>query len=504
MLPPSAKASHRSSAPECRTLTFNKQGGLDLPGEDYPSKVLNSKPHRIAENFREDPLIVALLRKAITTVAHALPDLPATLFQDLLLSYREVAGERSHAQFSVAKTELDQHIAKFRSQYALVLSSYLSSQMDRIQGREAAWPLLDADAPGLVPDAAIERRLVVEGLIKIVDVEAEEGVQMFDALLCEALGREPSVLRDNPLRPAAFFHAIGLNWSRASGVERDELLVLRGYGPILGPRIAKIYPEMTAILRTGLNRPKPNSSLPWARGLQAGEAMYARRNEPDQNLLRSLDDSHSDGRSDGNNNSHSDGNNDGHGDGQNERRNDHHNPGHIGTNDDAPGQRRADTPASKQRHSDAPFSAAKSALSTIEIVASWFDAALADSAIPLEARLMLSRIQTACTKRAILDPSALRESDHPMRKMLRDLCDSRGWRKRSGGNDALDAIVMQMGVIRELLNRDRRDSQQDAALYDYLRGQFLALRSSPMPAFDGADEDLIAATAASEKSPTPR
>ena len=137
-------------------------------------------------------------------------------------------------------------------------------------------------------------------------------------------------------------------------------------------------------------------------------------------------------------------------------------------------------------------------------MASWFDAALSDSAIPLKARLMLSRIQTACTKRAILDPSALRDNDHPMRKMLRDLCDPRGWRKRTGGDGALDAIVMQMGVIRELLNRDRRDSQQDAALYDYLRGQFLALRSSPMPSFDGADEDLIAATAASEKSSVSR
>ena len=484
----------------CRVPPFNKPGGVISLSEDYPSNVPNPTPHRIAENFREDPLIVALLRKAITTVAHALPDLPAALFQELLLSYREAAGERSHAQYSVAKTELDQHIAKFRSQYALVLSSYLSSQMDRIQGREAAWPLLDADAPGLVPDAAIERRLIVESLIKIVDIEAEEGVQMFDALLCEALGREPTVLRDNPLRPAAFFHAIGLNWSRASGLERDELSVLRAYGPILGPRIVKIYPEMTAILRTGLNRPKPNSTLPWARGVKAGEAMYARRNEPDQNLLRSLDDAH-DGE---------------HNDQHNDQHNDDYSKEHSGAqggardhatheaSDHHQGSERKGPTTNHARTADAPFTAAKSALSTIEIVASWFDAALSDSAIPLEARLMLSRIQTACTKRAILDPSALRDNDHPMRKMLRDLCDPRGWRKRTGGDDALDAIVMQMGVIRELLNRDRRDSQQDAALYDYLRGQFLALRSSPMPAFDGADEDLIAATAASEKSSVSR
>jgi hypothetical protein len=91
-----------------------------------------------------------------------------------------------------------------------------------------------------------------------------------------------------------------------------------------------------------------------------------------------------------------------------------------------------------------------------------------------------------------------------MRKMLRDLCDARGWRKRTGGDEALEAILMQMGVIRELLNRDRRDGQQDAALYDYLRGQFLALRSAPQPSFDGVDEDLLAATQASEKSPVGR
>ena len=63
---------------------------------------------------------------------------------------------------------------------------------------------------------------------------------------------------------------------------------------------------------------------------------------------------------------------------------------------------------------------------------------------------------------------------------------------------------MQMGVIRELLNRDRRDGQQDAALYDYLRGQFLALRSAPPPAFEAADEDIIAATVAAERSPGSR
>jgi Protein of unknown function (DUF1631) len=315
--------------------------------------VLNSNSHRIAENFRDDPLIVALLRKAITTVAHALPDLPAALFQELLQSYRDAAGERSHAVFSPAKTELDQHIAKFRSQYALVLSSYLSSQMDRIQGREAAWPLLDADAPGLVPDSAIERRLVIESLIKVVDVEAEEGVQMFDALLCEALGRESTVLRDNPLRPAAFFHAIGLNWSRASGLERDELLVLRSYGPILGPRIAKIYPEMTAILRTGLNRPKPNSALPWARGVQAGEAMYGRRHEPDQNMFRSLDQSRD-------------------------------------LSQDQDEDQDSDSSAVTQV-TEVPFAAAKSALSAIEIVASWFESSLANIQIPLEDRMHQAR-----------------------------------------------------------------------------------------------------------------
>lgn len=408
----------------------------------------SSVNYPVAADFRDDPMMMALLRKAISVVGFALPDFDDTTFEALLTSYRQSKGERSHdVRYSVAKQELDAHASKFRTQYSTILASCLNSQLDRLQGREAAWPAMESDSPELVPDSVIERRLVIDELTRLIDNDADEGVKTFDVLVCTALGRRPTTIRENPLRPAVFFHALGLCWTRAAGDSRDELMILRNFGPSIADRVISVYPQMTAILRDGLGVRKPGSSSLVQRSKDGDGKLYARmidgklvERDPDE-VDTALDDQ------------------------QTVRR-----PNKIDPS--------AMTPA-----------ALAQAQTICDRVGGLFEMTLIDERLPREVRLALSRMQIPLTRTLLADPAMLTTADHPLRRLLRDVMSPTGWQRLAHGPEVLQAIVMHLGVIAEMLRRDRRDPVRDAMLYDHLRSQFLALRSAPAPRLEVPDED---------------
>jgi Protein of unknown function (DUF1631) len=418
--------------------------------------------HSVAADFRDDPILVALLRKAISAVGFALPEFDDPTLESLMTSYRESKGERGYnAQFSMAKQELDAHSSKFRSQYASVLGACLYSQLDRLQGRESFWPAPDNDSPELVPDSVIERRLVIDELTRLVDLDADEGVKTFDVLVCKALGRQSTTIRENPLRPAVFFHALGLCWTRASGDARDELLILRKFGPQIAQRVASVYPVMTAILRTGLGVAKPNSSTLLKRRSDGDGKLYGRLNEDklaqaEAALEAAFDESDGGARNSSSNSTQ-----------------DFSKP---------PANSR-----SRAQVADASMAQIQTALDHMGVM---FENALSDERLPMIVRLALARMQLPFAKTALADPASLATADHPLRRLMRDLMNPTGWNRLAGGPEVLEAIVMHIGVIAELLKRERKDPTRDALLYEHLRSQFLALRSAPAPRIATADDEL--------------
>ncbi len=416
--------------------------------------------HSVAADFRDDPILVALLRKAISAVGFALPEFDDTTHESLLTSYRESKGERGYnAQFSMAKQELDAHSSKFRSQYASVLGACLYSQLDRLQGRESFWPAPDNDSPELVPDSVIERRLVIDELTRLIDIDADEGVKTFDVLVCKALGRQSTTIRENPLRPAVFFHALGLCWTRASGDARDELLILRKFGPQIAQRVVSVYPIMTGILRKGMGVEKPNSSALLKRRGEGEGKLYGRLNEDklaqaEAALAQAFEDSE--------------------------------NP----AGGRAPGE--FSTQAGKGSQSSKRAAALDTSMAQIQTaldhIVAMFESALSDDRLPITVRMAIARMQIPFAKTALADPASLATPDHPLRRLMRDLMNPTGWNRLAGGPEVMEAIVMHIGVIAELLKRERKDPTRDALLYEHLRSQFLALRSTPAPRVSTAED----------------
>jgi Protein of unknown function (DUF1631) len=403
--------------------------------------MVQASNHCVASDFRDDPLIVSLLRQAVTTVGAPLPELDDATFELLMASYRERNGERSStASFSVGKYQLDSHFSKFRSSFVKVLVECLQSQLDRLQGREAFWPALDSDSPDLVPDSVIERRLAIDDLTRLIDLDASEGVRTFDVLLCQALGRPPKSLRDNPLRPAVFFHALGQCWTRASGTDDDELLILGHFAPKIGAKIASLYPQMTALLRQGLGVPRPSSGILMPGGDERDGPLYSRLHE--SKAKTDVDQAHA----------------------------------------DAPLEPQAESAnvSSTRLARNNPQDLAR-VLQTLEQVSSLFDGALLDDELPKEVRLVLARMQIPLVRTALSDPLLLGNSQHPLRRMLRDLMSPAVWKRGFGPSKDMQIMMMHLGVIVEMLKRDRRDAVRDTLLYEHLHTQFLALVSAPPP-----------------------
>jgi Protein of unknown function (DUF1631) len=415
--------------------------------------------HRIAADFRDDPLIVALLRKAVAVVGAPLGDLDDASFDLLMESYRERNGERSStASFSVGKYQLDSHVSKFRSSFTKVLVDCLQSQLDRLQGREAFWPVLDSDSPDLVPDAVIERRLAIDDLTRLIDNDAAEGVKSFDVLLSQALGRPFKSLRDNPLRPAVFFHALGQCWTQASTSDTDELLILGRVGPSIAERVAKLYPQLTAILRQGLGVPKPSSMI-MPTGDEREGPLYSRLRDAKVKptiVAEQEDEGNELGRA----------------------------PQTVPTNNrperTSPGQEQV--------------------FPILEQVNAFFDGALTDDRLPKDVRLVIARMQIPLAKTALADPTLLSNSKHPLRCLFRDLMNPAVWQRCPGHTKSVQGLLMHLGVILEMLKRERRDAARDAMLYEHLHTQFLGLISAPAPKVSPASDTNTASQADNQEA----
>lgn len=188
--------------------------------------------------------LVRVLRAAIEHLGRRMPEVEPALRRTLLRRYRDAEGEHAATPYSRAKADLTEHLAAFRAQYPRVLAGCLQSQFHRMAGHPGAWPDPDgdADAPAR-PHAAL-----IHGLCRRVPLDGPGGLAEFDRRLCLLLGRAPAGVPANPVRPAVFFHAVGLCWARVAGTDRDELDVIRDYGRQLLPTVASIYPLMLAML----------------------------------------------------------------------------------------------------------------------------------------------------------------------------------------------------------------------------------------------------------------
>jgi hypothetical protein len=395
--------------------------------------------HSVTEDFRDDPLIVSLLRKAVATVGSPLPELDNETFDAIMENYRERNGERSAtAAFSVGKFQLDTHFSKFRSGFTKVLVTCLQSQLDRLQGREAFWPALESDSPDLVPDSVIERRLAIDNLSRLIDVDASEGVRTFDVLLGQALGRTFRTLRDNPLRPAIFFHALGQSWTQASGVDSDELIILGRIGPAIAERVASLYPQMTAILRQGLGVERPSSNM-MPTGSDLDGPLYSRLIDAKSKAINAFDKE-------------------------------------TVAAEGEPSQK--DLPAKLQ--DSAPFGLART-FAVLEQVNALIEPALMNDDLSKDVRLALARMQLPLLRTVLADPTVLTLADHPLRRLLKDLLNPKVWSRSMGNSKGMHGLLMHLGVIAEMLKRDRRDAERDAMLYEHLHTQFLGLISAPAP-----------------------
>lgn len=405
----------------------------------------------VRDNFRDDPTLMKMLRAAIGGVAMGLPSFEDAVQQRMLAKYREATGERgTSAMYSAAALQLDKHAKALRQTFAAVLGSCLYSQIDRIQGREAAWPMPEGDGPELVPDSVINRRMVIDNLTRRIDLDADEGFRRFDALLATAFGRTEFGLRNNPLRPAVFFHAIGLCWTRAEGLQEQALI--ESFGEQLLPRVINVYPAMCAVLRDGLGieRVVPNQLLMQVRTGADGESPYTRLAQPVEGRRPpparpdaggSVVAAGAAGATAA---------------------------GHVG-------QGAAAAPGPAQQTSVAAESVAGAAavasasgpvapgritgsagtvtdqLWPLERVSRLFEPVFVDEALPVDVRLSIARLQMPALVIAREEPGCLTDAAHPFRVLLADLADAGRW-QQGVANGHGDAMRLQLGVIVGLLN----------------------------------------------------
>ncbi len=432
-------------------------------------------------DFRSDATLVAMLRKVVAQVGTGLPDLPQTLHEHLLWALRKEIGERSHdTRFSAAGNRITQLANQFRARYAAVLASCLYSQLDRLQGREARWPTPEGDEVLLVPDAVIERRIAIDNLIRLVPPDVEDGPAAFDHLLCRALGVQSRGLRENPLRPAVFFHALGLCWQQVAGSASDELLILREYGPLIGPRVAGAYPMMCTALRDALGEQKKVLSLPRALAARAtpaaepagategprpstaaaGATAPARPaaavrvpvqrpapSSPAASAARNVDPAAEPAGAS------------------------------TGTTAPRPAERHAPAAAaSGPAEAHGTDHGAAFARPLLTLTARLFDPALQDAQIPAEARVQIARMQLPTVGLALADPTILVDDAHPVRRLIAAVCRPASWQ---GGPDALHARQLQLEVIAEMYAQPPADAARLAALCTLLTRQFLAMCAAP-------------------------
>ena len=215
---------------------------------------MDTSPATLAPAINEattDPVLTRVVRTALTHFGGQLPEAPATLREELTWAYRREFGEHGDSAYAVGPKQAAEHLAALRTSYVKVLASVLNAQFAQLRGARGE-NARDAEEYALMSDGAIERRLAIDAALRGIETGGPAGTAMFDRLLCAVLGKEPAGIRANPMRPAVFFHALGLAWTKVSGRDRDELEVLRGYGPLLQPMVASLYGTLNKVLAEGL------------------------------------------------------------------------------------------------------------------------------------------------------------------------------------------------------------------------------------------------------------
>ena len=308
--------------------------------------------------------LVRVLRAAIEHLGRRMPEVEPALRRALLRRYRDAEGEHATTPYSRAKADLIEHLAAFRSQYPRVLAGCLQSQFHRLAGHPGAWPDPDgdADAPAR-PHAAL-----IHGLCRRVPLDGPGGLVEFDRRLCLLLGRTPAGVPANPVRPAVFFHAVGLCWARVAGTDRDELDVIRDYGRQLLPTVASIYPLMLAML--------PTTAPPRLTRLTAPAATEPRTPAPADALTP------------------------------------------------------APTPAAPRPAEGVgePSAVPAIVMMTVDMVPQLFEPVLADDRLPLDVRFQTARLQLAALRAGLEDARVFSDLRHPARVLLDAIGDPDPWR----------------------------------------------------------------------------
>jgi hypothetical protein len=308
--------------------------------------------------------LVRVLRAAIEHLGRRMPEVEPALRRTLLRRYRDAEGEQAATPYSRAKADLIEHLAAFRSQYPRVLAGCLQSQFHRLAGHPGAWP----DPDGDVDAPARPHTALIDGLCRRVPLDGPGGLLEFDRRLCLLLGRSPAGVPANPVRPAVFFHAVGLCWARVAGTDRDELDVIRDYGRQLLPTVASIYPLMLAML--------PASAPPRLERLAPPAAA------------------------------------------------------HPGT--PAPADARTPAPTSAAPLAaegvGEPSAVPALVMMTVDMVAQLFEPVLADERLPVDVRFQTARLQLAALRAGLQDARVFSDLRHPARRLLDAIGDPDPWR----------------------------------------------------------------------------
>jgi hypothetical protein len=143
------------------------------------------------------------------------------------------------------RTVLERHRLAFVAQYPEVLLKSLHGAVERIINQAGLSSDFSAISLELIPEDAIVRRIRVGYAVRAVKTEGTEGLDFLSHRINELLKQAGCKARvdaeNNPFRPALFIDAVGVTWRQVTQVDRDELMVIDGYGPLLAATIERAH-----------------------------------------------------------------------------------------------------------------------------------------------------------------------------------------------------------------------------------------------------------------------
>ncbi|KPF70426.1 hypothetical protein IP84_01450 [beta proteobacterium AAP99] len=170
------------------------------------------------------------------------------------------------------RTVLERHRQAFAAHYPEVLLKSLQGAVERAISQASLTTDFSAISLELIPEDAIVRRIRVGYAVRGVKTEGTEGLDFLSHRINELLKQAGCKARidaeNNPFRPALFIDAVGVAWRQVTQVDRDELMVIDGFGPLLASTIEEAH----KLLNERLDQRFPVSS---ARPVQAQGRTHA-------------------------------------------------------------------------------------------------------------------------------------------------------------------------------------------------------------------------------------